>query len=109
MLSADSIVQLIFNSCFTDFSVGVNQLTEQTISSIAPNPFPGKTTIHFNNPKGENFSFKLFDINGTLVKSIFNIKSNFLIVERENLKSGMYIFKLTGESGKVSSGKLVAE
>ncbi|HKR03254.1 MAG TPA: T9SS type A sorting domain-containing protein [Bacteroidia bacterium] len=109
MLTADSIIQLIFDSCFTDFSTNVNQLAEGTVSGIAPNPFSDKTIIHFNNPAGENFSFKLFDINGALIKNILNIKKNFLIVERENLKSGMYIFKLSGESGKVSSGKLMVE
>jgi type IX secretion system substrate protein len=109
MLNADSIAQLIFDSCFTDFTINVNQLTEGTVTAIAPNPFSEKTSVFFNNPKGENYSFKLFDINGTLVKTVFNIKSNFLVVERENLKSGMYVFKLTAESGTISSGKLVVD
>ncbi|MEP7168544.1 MAG: hypothetical protein ABI855_04185, partial [Bacteroidota bacterium] len=69
MLEADSINQLFFNSCFTILPTSVNQLTEGNITGIAPNPFSEKTVIHFNNPKGENYSFKLFDVNGTLVKN----------------------------------------
>lgn len=109
MLEADSIIQIIFDSCFHNYFVNVEELPEGNITGIAPNPFSEKTTIHFNNPKGENYSFKLFDINGVLVKSIFNIKNNFLAMEKENLKKGMFVFKLTGENGKISSGKLVVE
>ncbi|HKR03255.1 MAG TPA: hypothetical protein VJY62_01360, partial [Bacteroidia bacterium] len=70
MLEADSIIQLIFDSCFHNYFVNVDQLPQGNITGIAPNPFTDKTTIHFNNPKGENFSFKLFDINGALIKNV---------------------------------------
>jgi hypothetical protein len=107
MLSSDSIMQLIFDSCFTNFFVGMNLPEQDMITGISPNPFSDKTTISFNNPSGESYTLKLYDVHGALLRTISKIKSNSLIVEKGNLKSGMYIFKLEGEKGKINSGKLI--
>jgi hypothetical protein len=91
----------------TDPNASIDLIQENI--TITPNPFSHTTTIKFNNPKGISYSLQLFDMRGILVKHISNIKNNFVVIEKESLSPGMYIFKLTSEKGNISSGKLVVE
>lgn len=74
---------------------------------IYPNPFMESTTIKFNNPNNEEFTLILYNILGECVKSIKN-SSEEIVIKRENLKSGIYFFKLQSASEKMS-GKIIVE
>ncbi len=109
MLSTDSVIQVLFDSCFAAFRTGIHEISVQENITIAPNPFSHATTIKFNNPQGISYSLQVYDMRGILVKNITDIKNNFVTIEKESLSNGMYFFKLTSENRHSSSGRLVIE
>ena len=74
---------------------------------IYPNPFNEFTTIKFQNPKLECFTFKMYDSEGSLVKTIPEIYSNSFKIYIENLGVGIYYFKLYNSEDISYSGKLI--
>ena len=71
-----------------------------------PNPFNNFTWIRFFIPVYENISLSMIDINGRKVKDIpidrFQVGYNELKVDTSNLTSGIYFFKLDGETNSIS-------
>ncbi len=74
------------------YILGVEDI-KANIISVYPNPLITNSTILISN---ENFSLELFiyDMLGREVKKIKS-NSNRIIIEREDLKAGVYILKLT--------------
>lgn len=105
---ADDLIQQIFDSCF--FTTSVNEFDANEIQlTISPNPFFNQTVIRFNNPKGEKFSLRIYDVKGKEVRKINDIKSNEIILKKENLTSGVYFYKLLNSEGKSYTGKLAVQ
>jgi hypothetical protein len=65
---------------------------------VYPNPFSSLTTISFNNDKLENYSLSIYNILGAKVKYEENILAEKYILEKGNLKSGIYNLELRSES-----------
>ncbi len=75
---------------------------------VFPNPTSQNATLEFSNPEKENFTFTLFDAKGDLVRTIFNIATGEIEIEKQNLASGLYFFLLQSDR-KAGSGKLIIE
>ncbi|MCH8319032.1 MAG: T9SS type A sorting domain-containing protein, partial [Bacteroidetes bacterium] len=52
-------------------------------------------------------SFTLYDVFGKRIKQIDHIKSQQIVIQRGNLSSGVYFFKITDNSSILSTGKLI--
>ncbi|MCH8902438.1 MAG: T9SS type A sorting domain-containing protein [Bacteroidetes bacterium] len=92
-------VILSVDNQYIDFSLDVR---------IHPNPFTNSTSMFIP----EQFISKttylsIFDLYGREIKRLDNITSPVLTLYKENLKSGLYIYKLIGNGGLLSTGKLV--
>ncbi len=93
---------------------GWDQTTEMTKIpqsgqlSLYPNPFSETTTIKFYNPDNRTFRLTLKDSEGRVVRKAENVVGNEIIIERKDLKAGMYFIELTGES-RTFRGKIVVE
>lgn len=75
---------------------------------IYPNPFSQSATLIM--PPGyhsKHLTFTMFDILGNEVKRIEKISSNGIIIERENLKSGVYFYRVEDEKEMIETGKLL--
>lgn len=82
---------------------------EQELASIAtlsaaPNPFADQTTIHFTAQASGKASVAVYDLNGSLVKVLFEGEleegeSKELILEGAALSSGVYLVKATSPVG----------
>lgn len=107
MLTTDSLIQIEFDNCFSNFTTGITKSTLQNAVDVYPNPFSDKTIIRFSNSKGEEVYFKLYDINGKLVKEISGIKTNTLELKNDNLTPGIYFLSLNAKSSKAISCKIV--
>ncbi len=86
--------------------------SEGNISLIVyPNPFSLSTRIQIQSPTPiNNGVLILYDLPGKEVKRIDHINSNQVIVQRDDLSPGIYIFHLFDGDGKgFGSGKLVVE
>ena len=75
---------------------------------LFPNPFKDFTSVNYSNPFHEQHLLSLFDLTGKLLLTI-DSRSDQIIIERNNLTSGLYFFRLQSESKDVRSGKLVVE
>lgn len=70
-----------------------------------PNPFNQWTQIYFENPKRNNYQLLVTDMSGKIVRTISDITGNQVIILRENLPQGFYMFELKGD--KYYRGKVV--
>jgi hypothetical protein len=68
-----------------------------------PNPFSHWTQIDFDNPAKYPYLLRVTDMNGKTVRMVDNIRDNKVILLRENLPAGFYLFELKGD--KVYRGK----
>jgi hypothetical protein len=76
---------------------------------IYPNPLVDYTTIEFDNSLHLDHTLNIFDTQGSIVRSIFNITSDRIQVDRKNLKSGLYFIQLRDEDEFRAVGKLAVE
>ena len=74
---------------------------------IQPNPFSRHTVISFNNPDNYNYTLRIIDQNGKVVRKIDNLRGQSLELSRDGLPSGIYFIELTGK--KTSRAKLLIE
>lgn len=74
-----------------------------------PNPLRNYTSIEFENPMQINYTLSIFDSQGRVVRSIYNINSGKVRIERENLVSGLYFIRLRDENEIRAMGKLAVE
>ncbi|MBU0765845.1 MAG: T9SS type A sorting domain-containing protein [Bacteroidetes bacterium] len=101
----------VFNTVGSIDSIVVNNpitFYDNISVKVYPNPFHLTTTfeIHGIN-RGESFSFELYNILGKQVSSISGIKEEKFVVDRENLPTGIYIYKIFTQNGMVSAGRLL--
>ena len=64
--------------------------------SISPNPFETETLIKWENSPCGNSDFFLYDLKGTLIKKISDLKKGEYKLQKGNLPSGCYIIEVTG-------------
>jgi len=103
-------VQLLAPSSITPIS---EIASEYELSQNYPNPFNPKTVITFSIPKSQNVSLNVYDALGNEVASLINntllsggkYKVDFDI-NRFNLSSGLYFYRLTAE-GFTASKKMI--
>jgi uncharacterized repeat protein (TIGR01451 family) len=78
--------------------------------TLSPNPFNEQTVFKIGEkgPLSINGIFELFDINGHLLRQADFSKNEF-ILHRNDLPTGIYIFKIKTMDGRFSSGKVVIQ
>ena len=100
----------LYNSNCSTSDVIENNFNPENNYSVYPNPFTNSTTIEFNNKINGIYTLKLFNIIGKNVKTISNISTNKILLKRENLTKGVYIFQLSSGNSPVRiAGKLIVE
>jgi uncharacterized repeat protein (TIGR01451 family) len=73
---------------------------------VYPNPFKETVTIEMEGFEGKELTFSLFDVTGRMVKSQKFIGNKYDF-NRNQLPSGMYIFKLESEGKQIGNGKVL--
>jgi len=75
---------------------------------IFPNPFSKIAVLEISATNEINiYNLSIYDIRGCEVKKISNIRNGKTLIERGNLLSGLYIYKLYNSEGLSDTGKLV--
>lgn len=77
--------------------------------SIYPNPLVDFSRIAFENPLHLNHTLTIYNTQGKMVRTIHNITSERVKIERRNLTSGLYFIRLRDEHEIRAMGKLVVE
>jgi photosystem II stability/assembly factor-like uncharacterized protein len=89
-----------------DHTVGINELTSQSIS-VYPNPAKG--TVHFNLPNvKENTSIEFYSTVGSLLKSV-PVFSEVTDIDLSGLAAGLYFYSIKTNDKALVKGKVVVE
>jgi hypothetical protein len=76
---------------------------------LYPNPFYSSATMKFENTGNENYTLTIYNTYGQIVRTIKNIVTNNIQIEKQNLTTGLYYFKLSKEEKIIGTGKLNIE
>lgn len=86
-------------------SITENSIAENQIL-ISQNPFSAETTLNFiSNLKSATLT--VYNSSGQQAKQMKNISGQTIILHRDNLPSGLYFIRLTGDNKLIMTGKLV--
>lgn len=77
--------------------------------SVYPNPLHSSATLSFNCPHNETHCLNLYDLQGQLKKTISNITTDNVKIERKGLNPGLYLFQLGTHKEICAYGKLIIE
>jgi hypothetical protein len=85
--------------------VGTEEIiSHETDILIYPNPLSTSATIQIYDVRFTNYDFVLYDITGREV-FVSELRTPVSQLERGNLQSGMYFYKVTGGKGQGTGGK----
>ncbi|MCW3127822.1 MAG: hypothetical protein JWO03_3480 [Bacteroidetes bacterium] len=101
-----SLVVRVYDNLFPgatkDYTLGNAFMINVPQPMISPNPFEQSTIISFNNPSNDKYVLTLYDVAGNIINTITGSGSEFQI-EKGNMASGVYIYKLTNQNTKLSA------
>jgi hypothetical protein len=83
----------------------VEELNQSIAVSVYPNPILTQATFTISSDL-QKASFKVYDMNGEEVKQI-TFSGKQVILERENLKAGVYFYRIVSQEKTIATGKLI--
>ncbi len=104
------ITNTTMNTMVTAIPLYVNN-SRPDLSSVTvyPNPLHDRAVFLFSNEDHSINGFELFDMTGQLLQRR-QVTSNELVVEKDPLPVGIYLYRLTAEDGTIiHSGKIIVE
>lgn len=88
----------------------IDEVLEEVVSVKAfPNPFKQQTTIQVEGKVYESLEIEIYDVMGRLVHTQQAIGTQSLQLERGNLLSGIYVYRLSGGRELINIGKIIAQ
>jgi hypothetical protein len=88
--------------------LGINEINPANNSKLYPNPFSQSSILTFDNPRKNNFTLKIADVTGRELRSIQNIVSGNVLIERGNFNTGIYFYELINTTrNEKYKGKMV--
>jgi hypothetical protein len=91
-------------------STSIDESAAQNHSyKVFPNPADAISCFGFSNPHFKNCSLALSNSNGEIVRKIEGIRTEKIVLHRENLAAGIYYFYISNETEIIFSGQLIFE
>lgn len=90
-----------------NFGLGISGSVSATVSLLFPNPFSLSSVLRFDNARAEAFELRIFDISGKVVRHYNNLTGQSVVIERGNMREGIYFYSLTTGGVNKASGKFV--
>lgn len=108
----DSYFDDLFVSIGFDSNCSTVSVSNQTFSShkklkVNPNPIINKGTISLKSQDYSNLKLYIIDSNGSKVKCPIKYNDDEIIIEKGNLKSGIYFFWLRSNGNVIGNGKFI--
>jgi hypothetical protein len=104
---ASTPVSTSVSNTISNLNIGMNEVYNNYISCIFPNPFSGTTNIRLDS-KIKEADLVIYDLLGNVVSSIKLNKEN-TVFDRAGLNNGAYYYKVSAGSVLLSTGKLIIE
>lgn len=88
---------------------GIETPVKLNTINMYPNPVIDFLIVEFENPRQESFSLIIYDIRGQTVQTIPEINTHKIYIERKNLTTGIYFFKLNTRSEIYAMGNFLIQ
>jgi hypothetical protein len=85
--------------------------SNENVLTVFPNPFSTSTQVQINSGlvhSGLDLFFVMYDVNGKVIRNE-KVSSSTIVIDRENLSSGIYFYRLMFNGNPVADGKLIAQ
>ncbi len=103
----DTVVgPVCFSECVSCDALGTFEISGVSLAHIYPNPCQENATLVFND-SNTSHDVTIIDILGKPVKKFNECKTQSLIIDRENLKTGIYFVKIESGNTWLSTLRLV--
>lgn len=86
--------------------ISVENFEDQIEYRLFPNPMNDQSVLTFE-PIGQETSLEIFNTHGQLIRTIKNVESGQVIINRNGLPSSLYYFVLKTKDKIMATGKLV--
>jgi hypothetical protein len=96
-------LHVIENGCVT--ASGVSQMVAVSAPMLYPNPLVDSATLRYDNPSRQMLILSIRDVSGRLIREEM-VSGNSHEILRGDLKTGSYIFTLSGDNILSYSGRL---
>lgn len=108
MDSLGCVGQASSSSIFVNNCVGIVNQIENTELKVYPNPFTDEATFVIGSSVVlKDASLHVYDILGKEVVSLVNIQNHEFKMQRNNMTTGIYFYRLVNDSKMIGSGKLM--
>ena len=110
-VSFDSHSSIVTNTTanYISFPLSIAQLTDAQISvKVFPNPFSTIVTIMIDGIN-TSYTFELIDVTSRAVKKLDDITTNRFQIERGDITSGVYLYRISVNHKALAYGKLVVD
>lgn len=99
----------VYKNDSTGLSTSIKNIsTNKTIGKIFPNPFSTSATFFINESRNATCDFVLYDLLGREVKRT-TINQTRTKIDRDNLPSGMYFYKISDGEKIIGTGKIIIQ
>ena len=102
------ITNQVLNTYVSNINVNTDIISAKNNFILFPNPFSNTSTLRLSTP-AQNASLIIYDILGKEIKRMTNLTGKEIIIQRENMKAGMYFFRIEDKIGVVGIGKMIVE
>jgi hypothetical protein len=94
-----------------EYKISFEVIHESMISQMMnyPNPFSTTSVLSFSNPSHLNLDLVVIDMLGQEVQTIKNITTDYMELNRSNLKNGVYFVELRNQQVLIAKGKVIVE
>lgn len=110
--TSDPIIEVTADAVSNNLLCTPTTITEQRGDlkyEVFPNPFSDKAILKTSSLKPGYATLLLYKISGELVEEKTIFLTSQIEIERNNLASGLYIFKLTSEGNEMITGKVIIQ
>jgi len=110
-------VMIVSDSCITTDSVTVtihpvsvpSESSGENRIKVYPNPVLDHATVEFSNPEGLNYNLNIYNHVGQLVRSLSNLSSERIRIEKEELAVGIYLIELRNAREIIGMAKIIVD
>jgi N-acetylneuraminic acid mutarotase len=78
-------------------------------TQVYPNPARLNATIEFDNYSNKNHNLIIYNASGRIVRTISDISTGKVEIEKQDLASGLYFYQLRDEKQILGTGKIIFE
>ena len=89
-------------------TASIRNVNAQEKASLYPNPFTDQCQLRIKHRNADQYCFTLYNLQGKAVRTIDNILTDQLTIDRAGLAPGVYYYQLTSRGNVLQTGRLTA-